>query len=88
MQSNGTTNTEQLLKHYTMTKFQIGDKVVYNGKNNALASVLNGKPMQINKVILHGEPIGNGEINESGEPIYRLPLFGWYLLRESELKKV
>lgn len=71
-----------------MTKFQIGDKVVYNGTNKSLASVLNVKPMQINKIIMDGEEIGNGEINDSGETIYRLPLYGGFLMKESELERI
>lgn len=71
-----------------MTKFQLGDTVVYNGNSKSLASVLNVKPKKINKIILAGEPIGNGEINNSGETLYRLPLFGGFLMKESELERV
>lgn len=68
-----------------MTKFQIGDTVVYNGTNKYLKCI-KGKHLQINKIIMVGEQI-YGQINNSGETIYRLSEYG-ILMKESELKRV
>ncbi len=54
-----------------MGKFSIGSIVKYNGENEFL-KIHFGSGMTVVDVIPDGCPIGNGEVNKSGQPLYRL----------------
>ena len=54
-----------------MAKFPIGSTVKYSGSNNALRLHF-GTGMQVIDVISDRMPVGNGEINVSGQNLYRL----------------
>ena len=54
-----------------MAKFPIGSTVKYSGSNNALRLHF-GTGMQVVDVIPDRSSIGNGEINVSGQTLYRL----------------
>ena len=54
-----------------MAKFPIGSTVKYNGSNNALRLHF-GTGMKVIDVIPDGIPVGNGEVNCSGQNLYRL----------------
>ena len=52
-----------------MAKFKIGSKVSYGGNNETLRDTFKG--MEVIDIIPNGINIGNGEINRSGQDIYR-----------------
>ena len=54
-----------------MAKFSIGSTVKYSGSNNALRLHF-GTGMKVVDVIPYRTPVGNGEINVSGQNLYRL----------------
>ena len=54
-----------------MAKFPIGSTVKYSGSNNALRLYF-GTGMKVVDVIPDRTPVGNGEINVSGQNLYRL----------------
>lgn len=54
-----------------MAKFPIGSTVKYSGSNNALRLYF-GTGMKVIDVIPDRIPVGNGEINVSGQTLYRL----------------
>lgn len=54
-----------------MAKFPIGSTVKYNGSNDFLRLHF-GTGLKIIDVIPDGMPIGNGEVNCSGQNLYRL----------------
>ena len=54
-----------------MAKFPIGSTVKYSGSNNALRLHFS-TGMQVVDVIPDRTPVGNGEINVSGQNLYRL----------------
>ena len=54
-----------------MAKFPIGSTVKYSGSNNALRLHF-GAGMKVIDVIPDRTPVGNGEINVSGQNLYRL----------------
>ena len=54
-----------------MAKFPIGSTVKYSGRNNALRLHF-GTGMKVVDVIPDRTPVGNGEINVSGQNLYRL----------------
>ena len=54
-----------------MTKFPIGSTVKYSGSNNTLRLHF-GTGMQVIDVIPDRMSVGNGEINVSGQNLYRL----------------
>ena len=54
-----------------MAKFPIGSTVKYSGSNNALRLHF-GTGMKVVDVIPDRTSIGNGEINVSGQNLYRL----------------
>ena len=54
-----------------MAKFPIGSTVKYSGSNNALRLYF-GTGMKVVDVIPDRTSIGNGEINVSGQNLYRL----------------
>ena len=54
-----------------MAKFPIGSTVKYNGSNEFLR-IHFGAGMKVIDVIPNGIPIGNGEVNNSGQDLYRL----------------
>lgn len=54
-----------------MAKFPIGSTVKYNGSNNALRPHF-GTGMKVIDAIPDRTSIGNGEINVSGQTLYRL----------------
>ena len=54
-----------------MAKFPIGSTVKYSGSNNALRLHF-GTGMKVVDVIPDRTPVGNGEINVSGQTLYRL----------------
>ena len=54
-----------------MAKFPIGSTVKYSGSNNALRLHFS-TGLKVIDVIPDGIPIGNGEVNCSGQNLYRL----------------
>ena len=54
-----------------MAKFPIGSTVKYSGSNNALRLYF-GTGMKVIDAIPDRTSIGNGEINVSGQTLYRL----------------
>lgn len=54
-----------------MAKFPIGSTVKYSGSNNALRLYF-GTGMKVIDIIPDRTPVGNGEINVSGQNLYRL----------------
>ena len=54
-----------------MAKFPIGSTVKYSGSNNALRLHF-GTGMKVIDVIPDGMAVGNGEVNCSGQNLYRL----------------
>ena len=54
-----------------MAKFPIGSTVKYSGSNNALRLHFS-TGMKVNDAIPDRTSIGNGEINVSGQTLYRL----------------
>ena len=54
-----------------MAKFPIGSTVKYSGSNNALRLHF-GTGMKVVDVIPDRTAVGNGEINVSGQNLYRL----------------
>ena len=54
-----------------MAKFPIGSTVKYSGSNNTLRLHF-GTGMQVIDVIPDRTSVGNGEINVSGQNLYRL----------------
>ena len=54
-----------------MAKFPIGSTVKYSGSNNALRLHFD-TGMKVIDVIPDNTPVGNGEVNCSGQNLYRL----------------
>ena len=54
-----------------MTKFPIGSTVKYSRSNNALRLHFD-TGMKVIDIIPDGIPVGNGEVNCSGQNLYRL----------------
>jgi len=72
-----------------MAKFSIGSIVKYNGENEFL-KIHFGSGMKVIDVIPNGIPIGNGEVNSSGQDVYRLEASSGVMFNflESELSLV
>lgn len=73
-----------------MNKFNIGDKVKYNGPISFLSMYFNemGSCLTVNKVVPNNSPIGNGETNKSGGYMYKVTRGETgtnYLFKEEEL---
>lgn len=69
-----------------MAKFRVGQALTYNGGNETIKGWFENGNYKVMDIIPNKTPIGNGETNNSGEPIYRIKVGSVIMLfRESEL---